>query len=291
VSGTAWAAVSGVGFGLFQSLNRVAGRGIASAYVSTFIQLAIAAVVLVVASAATADLSVLEGAGAWALLAFAAAGILHFLAGWTFLNLSQQRIGAARTAPLLTLTPLFGLVVALVSLGQLPSAGALAAIVPMMAGAYLVAGGRGGEVRPADAVFALGCAAMWAISPVLTLHGLEGVDSPLLGVTIGMLASVAAYAALLARRGEGLALGDIGTGALAAKLLAGVLVALATWTRWLALDDAAVGVVLALGLLNVPIVLFLAPRLAGRHLERVSARVRAGAALVLAGSLALIAVG
>ena len=27
------------------------------------------------------------------------AGVLHFLLGWTFLNLSQQRIGAARTSP------------------------------------------------------------------------------------------------------------------------------------------------------------------------------------------------
>jgi drug/metabolite transporter (DMT)-like permease len=291
VTGALWAAVSGVGFGLFQSLNRVAGRGIASAYVSTFLQLAVAAVVLAVASAATADVAELERAGGWALLAFAAAGLVHFLAGWTFLNLSQQRIGAARTAPLLTLTPLFGLVVALVTLGQVPGAGALAAIVPMMAGAYLVAGGGRGEVRPADALFALGCAAMWAISPVLTLRGLDGLDSPLLGVTVGMLASVAAYAGLLARRGERLGLGAIDPLALGVKLLAGVLVALATWTRWLALDDTAVGVVLALGLLNVPVVLFLSPRLTGGHLERVTARVRAGAALVLAGSLALIAVG
>jgi uncharacterized membrane protein len=74
------------------------------------------------------------------------------------------------------------------------------------------------------------------------------------------------------------------------KLLAGVLVAFATWSRWVALDDAAVGVVLALNLVSVPIVLFLAPLLSGRHLEQVTARVWAGAALVVAGSLALIAV-
>jgi hypothetical protein len=40
----------------------------------------------------------------------------------------------------------------------------------------------------------------------------------------------------------------------------------------------------------VPIVLFLAPVLSGRHLEQVTARVWAGAALVVCGSLALIAV-
>ena len=76
---------------------------------------------------------------------------MHFLLGWTFLNLSQRRIGAARTSPLLTMTPLFALVVAAIMLGQLPGAPALAAIVPMVAGAYLVSGG-GEEARGADAL-------------------------------------------------------------------------------------------------------------------------------------------
>ena len=58
--------------------------------------------------------------------------------------------------------------------------------------------------------------------------------------------------------------------ALAFKVLAGVLVALATWWRWLAIDGADVAVVLALALVSVPIVLFLSPLLVGRHLERVT---------------------
>jgi hypothetical protein len=48
-------------------------------------------------------------------------------------------------------------------------------------------------------------------------------------------------------------------------------------------------VVLALNLLAVPTVLLLAPVIAGRHLERVDARIWLGATLVVAGSLALIA--
>ena len=51
-------------------------------------------------------------------------------------------------------------------------------------------------------------------------------------------------------------------------MVAGALVALATWGRWAALDLATVGVVLALSLLAVPTVLLLAPLLAGRHVER-----------------------
>ena len=76
-----------------------------------------------------------------AVAAFAASGIIHFLLGWTFLNLSQKRIGAARTAPLLTFAPLFGLPVAAVLVGDTPQPAELVAIVPMVAGAWAVTGG------------------------------------------------------------------------------------------------------------------------------------------------------
>jgi len=72
------------------------------------------------------------------------------------------------------------------------------------------------------------------------------------------------------------------------KLFAGVLVAVATWWRWAALEDASVGAVLALNLLSVPTVLFLAPIVAGRHVERVTAGLWAGAALVIFGALVLV---
>jgi hypothetical protein len=72
------------------------------------------------------------------------------------------------------------------------------------------------------------------------------------------------------------------------KLAAGTVVALATWGRWAALDDVAVATVLALNLLGVPVVLLLAPVISGRHVEIVTARIWAGAALVVVGSLILI---
>jgi drug/metabolite transporter (DMT)-like permease len=288
VTGALWALASGVGFGLFQSLNRRALADIDDAYVSTFLQLVIAAVVLLAASLATADLGLLTDATAWSLIAFALAGVVHFLLGWTFLNMSQQRIGAARTSPLLVTTPVFGLVIGTIVLDQEPGWAALAAIVPMIAGAYLVAGG-GREAHGFDALFGLGCALMWAVSPVFTLEGLDGLPSPLLGVTLGMVAAVAAYGVGLARRGTALQLGSIARGGMSFKLAAGVLVALATWWRWIAVDDADIGVVLALNLVSVPIVLFLAPLLVGRHLERVTARVWIGSSLVMAGALALVA--
>ena len=76
--------------------------------------------------------------------------------------------------------------------------------------------------------------------------------------------------------------------ALAFKLLAGVMVGLSVWARWAALDYTAIAVVLALGLLSVPVVLLLSPMLMGRHVERVNLQIWAGAGLVVVGGLVLV---
>jgi drug/metabolite transporter, DME family len=290
VSGALLAAASGVGFGVFQSVNARAVRSIDDPYRSTFLQLNVAAVVLVLAALISGDLLALADAPPSALVNFAIAGLLHFLAGWSLLNLSQQRIGAARTSPLLTTVPVFGVVIAAVALGQLPSALALVAIAVMCAGAFVVAM-RGGVESPraADAVPGLTCAFCWALSPAFTLRGLEGFDSPLAGLAVGMAASVLMFLLLSPLLADG-DRPSISRPGLALKLAAGVLVALATWSRWAALEDAAVGVVLALSLLSVPIVLLVAPLVSGGRTERVTAGLWAGSGLVVTGALLLIAV-
>jgi drug/metabolite transporter (DMT)-like permease len=290
VTGVLWAAASGIGFGLFQSLNARAVREVEDVYLSTFLQLLVAALVLVGVCLATEDVGRLADAPTWALASFALAGALHFLLGWTLLNLSQERIGAARTSPLLTMVPVFGIVVAVVALGELPEPAVLAAIAPMVLGAYVVAApGSGLAVRGRNSLFGLATAFLWALSPIFTLKGLDGLDSPLLGVAIGLIVSVAGYGLVLGPRWShrrGLA-----RSGLTLKLVAGVIVALATWGRWEALDLTTVGAVLALNLLAVPVVLLLAPVIAGRHIERVTTRVWVGATLVVGGSLVLIALG
>jgi drug/metabolite transporter (DMT)-like permease len=291
VSGVLWATASGIGFGVFQSLNRRAIRGIEDPYVSTFLQLSVATAILVVASLVSEDLSQLGEASGDAIAIFAVAGIIHFVLGWLLLNVSQARIGASRTAPLITLTPLFGVALAAVTLGELPSAAALGAIAPIMAGAWLLATRGGGNFTiERDSAFAFGTAFMWALSAVLTVEALEGLDSPLLGVTLGLLAATAALGGALAARGSLGAIRSIARNTLALKLLAAVLVAFATWFRLLALGETDVGVVLATNLVGVPITLVMAPLLVGRHLEQADARVWLGGALVVAGVLALVAI-
>jgi drug/metabolite transporter (DMT)-like permease len=291
VSGVLWATASGMGFGLFQSLNRRAIRGIEDPYVSTFLQLSVATAILVAASLASEDLSQLGAASGGAIAIFALAGIIHFVLGWLLLNVSQARIGASRTAPLITLTPLFGVALAAVALGELPSAAALTAILPIMAGAWLLASRGSGDVAiDRDSIFAFGTAFMWALSAVLTVEALEGLDSPLLGVTLGLLAATAALGGALAARGSLGAVRSIATGTLTLKLLAAVVVAFATWFRLLALDETDVAIVLATNLVSVPVTLVLAPILVGRHLEQADARVWLGGLLVVVGILALITI-
>jgi drug/metabolite transporter, DME family len=225
-------------------------------------------------------------------VSFSAAGLLHFLLGWTCLNLSQDRIGAARTAPLLTTVPIWGIAIAVVTLGELPSAAALAGVAVIVAGALVLSSPeKVADIRRRDSFFALATAFLWALSPIFTVQGLDEVDSPLLGVTLGVLVSALAYAVLLAtwpgarERARGAP-----RSAVALKAGCGAIVALATWSRWVALDTAAVGVVLALALLSVPVVLLLAPVISGQRADRASARVLTGAGLVLAGCLVLIVV-
>lgn len=288
MTGALLAAASGVGFGLFQTVNVRAVRGL-DPYVSTFLQIFVATLALALACVVTGDVTRLADAPVGAIVDFAVAGLLHFLAGWTLLNLSQKRIGAARTSPLLTTVPLFGLAIAAISLGQLPGPLGVVAIVLMVGGAWMVASRSGTAGGWRDAAPGVLSALCWALSPIFTLRGLDGLDSPLLGLTIGLIASVIAYGLVFAAWPGGVDWGAIGAQALRLKVVAGLLVAGATLGRWAALDFAEVGVVLALNLVSVPVVLIGAPLMAGGRLEHVTARIWLGASLVVAGALVLIA--
>jgi drug/metabolite transporter (DMT)-like permease len=292
VTGPALAAAAGLGFGVFQTLNRRAVGGMSDAYLATFVQLATALGVLLAATLATEDLGLLGDATAVSLVCFSAAGLIHFAVGWTFLNMSQMRIGAARTSPLLATTPVFGAVIAILVLNEVPAAVVWVGVALVTAGALVVSLERVAEegwgISWRDALPGLATALAWATSPLLIKEGLEGLPSPLLGLTLGMIVALLAYAVVLPLRprAPGPAFGS--RLSLAFKLLAGLMVGLSVWARWAALDYTSIAVVLALGLLSVPVVLLLSPVLMGRHVERVTVQIWLGAALVVVGGLVLV---
>jgi drug/metabolite transporter (DMT)-like permease len=291
-SGPLLAAAAGVGFGAFQTLNRRAVGGMSDVYLATFLQLVVAMAVLALASAATDGFGVLGDASAAGLAWFAAAGLVHFFAGWTLLNMSQMRIGAARTSPLLSTNPIWGAAIAAAWLGEVPRVVAWVGIVLVVAGALVVSlervGDAGWGVAWRDTAPGLLTALAWSFSPIFIKQGLEGLESPLLGLTLGMAVALLAYATFLPfrPRAEGAAFGSWDS--VAFKLVAGVMVGLSVWARWESLELASIAVVLALGLLSVPVVLLFSPVLMGRAVERVTVRIWVGALLVVGGGLVLI---
>ena len=264
------------------------------AYLATFLQLVTALGVLLIASLTTEDLGLLGDATALSLFYFSLAGVIHFSLGWTFLNMSQMRIGAARSSPLLSTTPVFGAAIAVLVLQEVPAAVVWLGVALVTAGALVVSlervseEGQGWGISWRDALPGLATALAWAVSPILIKEGLEGLPSPLLGLTLGMVAAVVLYAVALPLRPsvEGPALGS--RASLAFKLVAGVMVGLSVWARWASLDYTSIAVVLALGLLSVPVVLLLSPMLMGRHVERVTLQIWLGAGLVVVGGLLLV---
>jgi uncharacterized membrane protein len=304
MSGELWAIVAGLGFGVFQSVNRRAVSGM-DVYLATFVQLLISALVLAAICILTVDLGLLRGVSIGTLVNFGLAGLIHFFVGWTFLNVSQKQIGAARTSPLIGTTPLFAAIIAALTLNEFPDALAWVGIVLMVGGVYVVSS-RAGSQPPAGrseanepaggsrtavwrgSLFGLAAALCWGISPVFTRQGLKGLSSPLLGVTIGMIFSTAAYGLpLLVRyRRQGAIVSS--NEAMSFKIVAGVLVGLSTWARWIALDLAAVATVLALSLVSVPTVIVLSPIVSGKQQEPVTIALWVGAGLIVVGALLLI---
>ena len=308
MSGVAAAAISGITFGVFQVVNRSALVEM-DVLASTFIQLVASSVFMLTALMLQGTHGV-SSLSASAVGNFTVAGLIHFLGGWTLLNMSQKRLGAARTSPLLATTPLFGTFLAAVALDEIPGIVPLGGVALIVAGVYLtqldrvralrVAATTGGEGTSDDErpdaswwlpLLGLGAAFSWALSPIFIRGGLEEVDDPILGVTIGILAATVAFGVVVLVARDGRSLTASSRRALVWKVVAGFLVGLATWSRWYALGLAPVAAVLGLGLLTVPIVMVLAPLVSGRHLERVTGPVLAGSAFVVGGALVLIVRG
>ena len=288
MTGVLWATISGIGFGFFQAFNRRAGRAF-DAYFSTSILIGISAVILAGASILMEDLRQLSNAPLMAYINFGLAGVLHFYIGWTFLVISQSKVGASRTAVLSGSSPLFALFISAMAFDEFLRLPVLAGIFMLMGGVYLVSAmdENPGKTRPMkwrDSAFGLGTALCFSISPIFIRGGLKDLNSPLLGVAIGMSFSALAYGVTLLFRHAQIKQGSLTRDAIIFQLLASFFVGVSTWTRWIALDKASASVVLSLGRLNVPVVILLSPLLVGNAQENVSLRVWLGAVMIVAGS-------
>ena len=291
MNGILWAITAGVGFGLFQAFHRRANQLI-DAFAATFVLLVISVVALGTGSAVTQDLGVIGRAPAWAFFAFAAAGVVQFFFGWTFLTLSQQRDGASRTGIAIAATPLIGSVAAAIFLDEPLTAITLVGVLLVVAGVALIAQRQGSTGSRLAAVpwFGLGSAFCWGTSPLFVRWGLDGLDVPLIGVTLALASAAVLYATLLAFKVGGRSL-RVPRSAYGWILLSSLLAAGAIAAQWQAWDLIEVTVAITLMQLATPVVVLAAPLVVGTDMERLTPALIVGMAAVIGGSMLVVWTG
>ena len=293
---------------MFQTVQRRALRGI-DVYRATATVLVVAAIVLAAIAAVATDVSSLAAAPVLALLACAAAGLLHFGLGWTLLGVSQVRLGAPRTGIVVGTVPLFGALVAALVLDEPLGAIQVGGLLLTVAGVVVVVRIRGRRTpvvatrapsASADAVpdtpsdlrvgvlAGLATAACWSVSPVLIRYGLRDLESPLLAAAVGMTACATAYAVGIVATGN-LRHRPVDRDVWPLLLVSGTAVSVAILLQWTSYDLTTIAVALAVLQFTPPLVVALSARVAGDVLAP-AARRRAwsGAGLTLVGSLALV---
>lgn len=290
MNGIAAALAAGTLFGVFQTMNRRSNQ-LLDAYRATFLTLLVGLVVLGAWVAVTEDLTVLAEAPWTAHAAFAAAGIVHFVIGWTLLGLSQQRVGAARTSAVVAAQPLFATFLAALALAEPLTVAMVAGVLVVTAGLVALSTTPGTAPGSAGTPWlGLGAALALGASPLLIRAGLDRLPAPLVGVSVALLAAALVYGAalLLTRRRRD---GTVPGGALRWLLGAGIAVAAAIALQWTAYDLITIAVAVTLLQVATPVVLIAAPVVVGTPAERITPMLVLGAAAVIVGSTVVLLAG
>jgi drug/metabolite transporter (DMT)-like permease len=277
----AWAVIAGVSFGLSQLFNRGLNREIDAVRAATAMVTSLLGF-LFVALVVTGEITALPDITALAVLWFVAAGLMHFLVGWTFFAFSQQRVGTSRTAAILSANPVLAAIIAWLVLSESLRAITWVGVLAVTIGVAIITTARlttGRWTNPSLALIATLC---FSISPIFVRWGLDEFDYPLLGLAVGMTFTVPAMHVV----------SRIYTGKWVSVphgvrrwLLGGGMSALAMTAQWTAFASIPIGVALSLQQLQTPVVLIFGPMVLSAPNERATPRLVAGTAMVVAGSV------
>lgn len=231
-----------------------------------------------------------------ALLAFAGAGLTGTFLGMIAYYTGIARLGASRTEPLKASMPLFATLFAVVLLGERLTPGNLVGIVLVVAGVALISWeSRSGALPRANgSTWALAlpvvAALLFGLEPILAKVGFAQGTPPMVGLAVKTTVALGALVGYLRWR-RSLA----GLPARVASSLRWYVAASLAFTAFLvafyaALDVAAVVVVIPLFQTSPLVVILLSAAFLGR-LERLTARLLAGAVVVTAGAVMITVFG
>jgi len=283
--------VAALGFGVTQLLNRKSNQ-LVGAFRTAFGLLVVAELVLIAVSVVTGEISHLGTAPLWALACFSVATLFHFGGGWTLLALSQQKVGVARTGAVVSVAPLVGTLAAAVLLNEPLTILVLAGVVVVVGGVALlslsgVANERGHWVRPWHA---LTVAFLWGTSPLLIRLGLTGLDSPVLGLTVGIGATVLIYwlGLHLQRRRLPEISPAAGFKARLWMLAGGITGAIAITAQWISFGLTTIAIALSVQQLAALVVVGVAPIVFNEPLERLNWLLIIGTLAILGGTTLVV---
>ena len=227
----------------------------------------------------------------WRIAPFLVAGLLApGLARLSF-YVGVDRVGVARAMPLVSMAPVFAVLVAVVALGERPSPLVLLAVACIVAGGLLVAtrDAGTGAWRRIDLAFPLVGAVGFALRDNIFRYGFRRYDEPILAAAAAAIASVAVMGLLGV---QPIRAGRVRLTRQSLALLAasGLCEALAYITALRAFREGNVSIVSPLvsthGLFAVVLAaIFL------RDLERVTWRLAVATVLIVAGTLVVVRAG
>lgn len=288
MAGWAWALIAGFSFGISQLSNRGLNREMDALRATTAMVTALFGF-LVVATVVTGEISALPEITAGAVFWFAAAGLMHFLAGWTLFAFSQQKIGPSRTASILSVNPVMAAIIAWLVLSEDLRPPTWVGVLAVTAGVAIITSGRHTSGHWTNPTLALMATLCFSISPLFVRWGLDRFDHPLLGLAIGMALTVPAmHVSSWLITGQRV---SVPRGIRRWLLSGGLTAAVALTAQWTALGLIPVGVAISLQQLSTPVVLFVGPWLLAAPSERATPRLLGGTALVVTGSIVVALFG
>ena len=289
-AGVVWALVAALFFGFTQMMNRKTNL-LVDAFRTAFGLLLAVELILIARLVVTGELTLLADAPLSSLAFFSGAALIHYLGGWTLLALSQQRIGVARTGALLAAAPIVGALLAVPVLGESLKVLTFVGVAATVGGVALVSLSQpGANRRMSKPWLALLVAALWGTSPMLIRKGLEGLDEPVLGLTVGLAVALAVHAVGLTMVGQWKR-SRPPRAAYMWMLAGGVTGAIGISAQWVSFGLTTIAIAITVQQLATLVVVGLAPIMFDAKLERLNASLAAGTVAMIAGAVIVVWAG
>jgi drug/metabolite transporter (DMT)-like permease len=289
-AGVLWALISALGFGFTQMMNRKSNLMV-DAFRTAFGLLLAVEILLIIRLFVSGDFRLLPDAPMRSLAFFAGSTTFNYGLGWTLLALSQQRIGVARTGALVSAAPIVGVLLAVPILGEDLTGLIFLGVLTSVIGVVIISLGRdpggGTWTKP---WFALMVAALWGSSPMLIRMGLEGLDEPIVGLTVGLGFSVILHAIGLTVAGAWKRPAIPG-GAYKWMMLGGITGAIGIGAQWISFGLTTIAIAITVQQLGQLVIVGLAPVVFDAKFEKLTAPLLIGTLMMLVGSGIVVRVG